>query len=110
MAYRVAFASFDGTVVDQHFASARFWQIYDLDTEAHFVETRKANAKCQGHCEGGFEHLLDLLSDCDAIFVLKIGEAAANFMLACGKRVFEAYGYVDKIIAQLINNGLLECS
>ena len=36
MAYRIGLASIDGTVIDQHFGSARYWQIYDLDTEAHF--------------------------------------------------------------------------
>lgn len=72
MAYRIGLASIDGTVIDQHFGSARYWQIYDLDTEAHFVECRKTVPKCQGHCEGGFEDLVSILEDCDAIFVLKL--------------------------------------
>jgi nitrogen fixation protein NifX len=108
MSYRVGFASIDGTEIDQHFGSARYWQIYDVDTQAHFVETRKTAAKCQGHCEGGFDHLLAVLDDCDAIFVLKIGGVAATVMLAKGKRVFEASGEVEEILAQLINNNLLE--
>ena len=107
MAWRVGFASISGIVIDQHFGSARCWQIYDLDTEAHFVETRKTQARCQGHCEGGFEHLLAVLDDCDAIFVLKIGETAAGYMLSKGKRVCEAYGELEKIIAQLLGSGLL---
>lgn len=108
MSYRIGIASIDGTFIDQHFGSARYWQIYDVDTEAHFVETRKTAAKCQGHCEGGFGHLLAVLDDCDAIFVLKIGETAAEFMLSKGKRVFEAAGEVDKILDQMVNGRLLE--
>lgn len=109
MRKRIAFASMDGAVVDQHFGSARFWQIYDIeDKEALFVETRKTAAKCQGHCEGGFAHLLTVLDDCDGIFVLKIGESAAAFMIAKGKRVFEAAGEVEEIIAQLMESNLLE--
>jgi len=108
MSYRIGFASIDGTVIDQHFGSARYWQIYDVDKEAHFVETRKTAAKCQGHCEGGFDHLLSVLDDCDAIFVLKIGKAAAAVMLAKGKRVFEATGEVDEILAQLVGGNLLK--
>jgi len=108
MSHRVGFASIDGAVIDQHFGSARYWQIYDVDTEAHFVETRKTAAKCQGHCEGGFEHLLTVLNDCDGIFVLKIGGTAAAVMLSRGKRVFEASGEVEEILAQLISNNLLE--
>lgn len=108
MSYRIGFASIDGAVIDQHFGYARYWQIYDLDTEADFVETRKTVAKCQGHCEGGFDHLINALNDCDAIFALKIGEAASAVMLAKGKRVFEAYGEVEEILAQIINGHLLE--
>ncbi len=108
MSYRIGFASIDGTVIDQHFGSARYWQIYDVDTEALFVETRKTVAKCQGHCEGGFDHLINALNDCDAIFTIKIGEAAAAVMLAKGKRVFEAAGVVEEILAQIISSHLLE--
>jgi nitrogen fixation protein NifX len=108
MSYRIGFASIDGTVIDQHFGSARYWQIYDVDKEARFVETRKTAAKCQGHCEGGFDHLLSVLEDCDAIFVLKIGQAAAAVMIAKGKRVFEATGEVEEILAQLVGGRLHE--
>jgi predicted Fe-Mo cluster-binding NifX family protein len=103
MSYRVAFASMDGSSVDQHFGSARFFQVYDIDgSEYHHVEARKPEAKCQGHCEGGFDHLLEALSDCDAIFVNRIGQSAAEFMIGHGKRVFEAAGPVDAIIAEFM--------
>lgn len=108
MSYRAGFASIDGTIIDQHFGSARYWQIYDIDTEAHFVETRKTAAKCQGNCDNGFEHLFNALNDCDAIFVLKIGENAAQAAINRGKRVFEAAGEVEEIIDRLIDENLLE--
>lgn len=107
MGYRVGFASIDGTRIDQHFGSARYWQIYDIGERAEFIETRKTAARCQGHCEGGFDHLLEVLRDCDTIFVSKIGESAAAFMIAKGKRVFEAAGEVEEIIVQLIEGNLL---
>jgi len=109
MSRRVAFASMDGSRVDQHFASARYFQVYDIDGgEYRHVETRKPQAKCQGHCEGGFERLLEALSDCDAVFVSMIGQSAAEFMIGRGKRVFEAEGAVDAIIAELIKGNLLK--
>lgn len=109
MTIRAGFASIDGAVVDQHFGSARYWQIYDIDDSGGtFVETRKTAAKCSGHCEGGFEHILAVLEDCDALFVNRIGVGAAAFMLSHQKRVFEANGAVDDIIAQLIDSDLLE--
>lgn len=108
MSYRIGFASTDGTIIDQHFGSARYWRIYDVDTKAHFIETRKTTAKCQGHCEGGFGHLLTVLEDCDVIFVLKIGEAAALYLLSNGKRVFEATGEVKDIIVWITDGNLQE--
>lgn len=104
MSCRVGFASIDGAVVDEHFGSARYWQIYDVGTEGVFVETRKTAAKCAGHCEGGFDHILAVLDDCGALFVSRIGESAAAAVIARGKRVFEAQGAVEDIIAELIEN------
>lgn len=108
MAYRVGFASIDGSYVDQHFGSARYWQVFDIAEQATFVETRKTAAKCGGHCEGGFDHILGVLQDCDALFVARIGESAAAYMILHGKRVFEAAGEVEEIIAQLIEQDLLQ--
>jgi len=109
MSYRAAFASTDGSYIDQHFGSARFFQVYDIGDNGYSrVETRKAEAKCRGNCEGGFDHLLEILKDCDAVFVSKIGQSAAEFMIGRGKRVFEAAGAVEKIIAQLVEKNLLE--
>jgi len=109
MSCRVAFASMDGSRIDQHFGSARYFQVYDINGgEYRHVETRKPPAKCQGHCEGGFDHLLEALNDCDAIFVSMIGQSAAEFMIEHGKRVFEAEGAVEAIIAELAKKNILK--
>jgi len=108
MGYRIAFAA-TGEYVDQHFGSARYFQIYDLADkgEHEHVETRRPEAKCRGNCEGGFEHLLLVLNDCDAVFVSKIGQSAAAFMIGKGKRVFEANGKIEDILAKLAEGNLL---
>lgn len=110
MGYRIGFASISGEVVDEHFGSARYWQIYDVDdlTGGEFVESRKTDARCKGHCEGGFEHLLTVLNDCDALVVSRIGESAAAVMIANGKRVFEAEGEIEDLIFYLTEQNLLE--
>jgi predicted Fe-Mo cluster-binding NifX family protein len=108
MDYRVAFASAGG-YVDQHFGAARCFQIYDIKSGGYgFVETRETAAACEGGCEGGFGHLLKALEDCDAVFVMKIGRSAAEFMLRNGKRIFEAAGSPEAIIAELIRGRLLD--
>jgi len=108
MGHRLAFAS-TGKYIDQHFGSARRFQIYDIgDGKYNFVETRDAEAKCQGDCEGGFDHLLKALNDCGMVFVSQIGPSAIAFMNAKGKRVFEASGEVEEILTHIVNKNLLE--
>ncbi|MFT4146140.1 MAG: NifB/NifX family molybdenum-iron cluster-binding protein [Mobilitalea sp.] len=106
---RIAFASIDGTAIDQHFGSARYWQIYDINYDGFIhITMRKTSAKCQGNCEGGFDHLLNVLDDCEAVFVAKIGQSAAAFMISKGIRVFEAAGSIEDIIAELQGGDFLE--
>ena len=100
----VAFASIDGLAVDQHFGHARFWQIYDLNNDAEFVETRKMPALCSGTCHGNFGSAYELLHDCSAIFVLKIGQPAAAYMINRGIKVFEAAGSIDQLVLALKEN------
>jgi predicted Fe-Mo cluster-binding NifX family protein len=106
---RIAFASIDGTAIDQHFGSARYWQIYDIKIDSFtYITMRKTEAKCQGNCEGGFNHLFEILKDCHAVFVARIGQGAAAFMIAKGIRVFEAMGSVEDIIFKLQGSNFLE--
>ncbi len=106
---RIAFASIDGSAIDQHFGSARYWQIYDIEVDSFtHITMRKTGAKCQGNCEGGFNHLFEVLKDCDAVFVVRIGQGAAAFMISKGIRVFEAMGSVEDIISELQRSDFIE--
>lgn len=109
MSYRIAFAS-NGEYIDQHFASAKYYQVYDIadDGNHEHIETRKTDALCAGSCDGGFDHLLKALNDCDAVFISKIGQSAAAFMIAQGKRVFEASGKIEDIMDKLAEENFLE--
>jgi predicted Fe-Mo cluster-binding NifX family protein len=106
---RLAFASTDGKYIDQHFGSARIFQIFEVSSAGYrLVDSRQTEGYCRGHCEGGFAHLLEALADCSGIFVSRIGEGAAAFMIQHGKRVFEASGPVDDVIKQVVADGLWE--
>ena len=104
---RVAFASMDNNRIDQHFGNARYWQIYDIDRDSTFIETRKVPVTYQGHHEDKFKLVLSVLNDCDAVFVIQIGESALEFMIRSNKRVFEATGEVLSIIRELLKGNLL---
>jgi predicted Fe-Mo cluster-binding NifX family protein len=86
---KIAIASIANEHVDEHFGNAKYWQIYEkIDGKFVFLEQRLTSSYCKGSCEGGFEHIVSKLGDCDGIFVAKIGEHAAAVMLEKGKRVF----------------------
>ena len=102
-----AFASVDGLNVDEHFGHARFWQIYDFSSDAEFVETRKMPPVCGGSCSDNFSDAYELLKDCKALFVAKIGEPAAAFMMARGVKVYEAAGSVDRLSIAIKEQALL---
>lgn len=104
---RVAFASYDNTIIDQHFGSARYWQIYDIDSESTFIETRKIPVTYQEKHELKFNQILTVLEDCEAFFVLQIGESAVAYMILNHKRVFEASGDIQSIAHELIKSDLL---
>ncbi len=109
--HRVAVASSDGDYVDEHFGNALYYQIFDEhDGDWSFVETRKVSPSC-GFAEEGCGKVGCLLSerlfDCEAIFVLRIGESAAYGAIAAGLRVFEAAGPVDDVLAYVSKQGLL---
>ena len=48
---RIGFATTDGVMIDQHFGTARYWQIYDFGEDAEYVEDRMTRPSCKGHCE-----------------------------------------------------------
>jgi predicted Fe-Mo cluster-binding NifX family protein len=91
---RIAVASSAGVRVDQHFATAaRFW-IYDLQENAEWQlhEVRENQTpQCGCGTAGGcgpqtFAFHLDVLHDCDLVVASRIGAAAAASLLDSGIR------------------------
>ncbi|MCR5317911.1 MAG: hypothetical protein K6E22_06760 [Treponema sp.] len=108
---KVGFASLDGFSVDEHFGHAHVWQIYEFSDDAQFLETRKmppvCGGGCNGSCDDNFGIAYDLLKDCKALFVSKIGEPAAAYMIQRGIKVFEAAGSIDKIAQAILSSSIL---
>ncbi len=108
---RIAAATSDGFTVNEHFGHAKFFRVYDLGEKGHtFVEIRDAVAVCQhslGHDTTRFDKIIELLSDCDAVLVQKIGEGAAAYLISKGVRVFEVSGSIDAVLKKFIENGIL---
>ncbi len=108
---KIAIATSDGFTVNEHFGHAKFFYVYELSECGHsFVEIRDAVAVCQqalGHDTTRFDKIIELLSDCDAVLVQKIGEGAAAYLIERGVRVFEVSGVIDAVLDRIIADRLL---
>ena len=108
---KVAVATSDGFTVNEHFGHAKFFRVYDLgDSDYTFLEVRDAVAACQhqlGHDTTRFDKIIELLSDCDALLVQKIGEGAAAYLISRNVRVFEVSGSIDAVLDKFIADRIL---
>ena len=108
---RLAVATSDGFTVNEHFGHAKFFRVYDINQSAYdFIEVRDAVAACQhrlGHDTTRFDKIIELLSDCDALLVQKIGEGAAAYLIAKNVRVFEVSGSIDAVLEKFIADKII---
>lgn len=113
MTYKVAVASTDGIVINQHFGHAERFHIVELHTDdltSKYTETRPVQRVCQGHehSESSFDTVLETLSDVSAILVAKIGQGASDYLEAKGMLVYESPFLVDAVIGKILKDKLWE--
>ena len=108
---KIAIATSDGISVNEHFGHAKFFRVYELNGEEYtFTEIRDAVAVCQhslGHDTTRFDKIIELLSDCDAVLVQRIGEGAAAYLIERGVRVFEVSGGIDAVLGKIAKDKLI---
>jgi predicted Fe-Mo cluster-binding NifX family protein len=116
MAYRVAITTRDGKVIQEHFGHARHFHIVELGDDGYsYLETREIEPRCQGsfpdqtpHDDSRFAPVVELLADCTAVITAQIGPGASDYVIANGLRVFEARGFVDAILKEIMEKDLLK--
>lgn len=104
MSYRVAVASTDGKYVNDHFGRARQFLIFDVSPDGYqFIEFRSNVPSCnpeQGD-EGGHFKTLELLADCRAVVVARIGPGAEQVLAAHGIRAFTIPDFIDEALQHI---------
>lgn len=104
MLYKVAFASSDGKVVNQHFGKANKFLIFQVkDNEAEYLETRDNKAH---FCGCDIDKLVNLIEDCKAVFVTNIGYVALTILKVNGIKAFETPYYINDIIKQILSSSI----
>ena len=109
MAYRVAVASTDGKYVNEHFGRAQQFLIFELDDSGYqFVEMRQNQPSCNVEQADETRHsdTVNLLSDCKAVLVARIGPGAEQFLLQHGIKAVIIPDFIDEALKQLQNQGL----
>jgi predicted Fe-Mo cluster-binding NifX family protein len=107
MEVRIAVATTDGKVVNQHFGRADRFYIILADTQNftfRYEEERKAVAVCQGgdHEDDAMRAAVKNLSDCTYVLVSRIGMRARNECEKNGISVFEIPDEIEKAVDRLL--------
>jgi predicted Fe-Mo cluster-binding NifX family protein len=94
-------------VISKHFGSTPEFCVIDIDEVSWSwkITERRANAPaCRdgGHDDGAFERSVDIIDDCAAVFVAKIGPYAKVALDRRGKQVIEIFGFIDEVLEKYI--------
>ncbi|MDP4145104.1 MAG: NifB/NifX family molybdenum-iron cluster-binding protein [Bacillota bacterium] len=103
MAYKVAVASSDGKVINQHFGRATKFLIFEVnDSKYKFVEQRDSAPFCNNgeHDDSKLLSSVEALADCRAVLVAQIGQGA---VVALNEKDIDAFNIHDLIEEALEN-------
>jgi predicted Fe-Mo cluster-binding NifX family protein len=106
--YKIAVASTDGKVVNQHFGRAEVFYIVEADSgdmTFTYVESRKTAPICRGqkHDDRQLKFLTAMLEDCDYVLVSRIGAGARAALEQNQTEVFELPGYIEDSVRRLLS-------
>lgn len=102
MKLKLAVASSDGKVINQHFGKASKFLIIETDGEKiQVLELRENNPACGsleygGHEDDALERSISLIKDCYAVLCSRIGGGAAEELLSRGIEPVEAPGFIEE--------------
>lgn len=101
MGLRVAVATEDGVVV-QHFGHATRFHVYDLDRgKIVLVERRKSRISSVPGEERTEDRALNVVRDCQALVVARVGAGALRLIEARGMVVYESQAPVASVLREL---------
>lgn len=115
-AIRVAVASEDGVVIQQHFGRASRFLIYEIvGAEFRRVEIRENQPACGTgesedgqHAEDPMRRSVELVADCRAVLAARIGPGAVGKLAERGVLAFVIPGFIDDSLKRLIASGQLQ--
>ena len=103
--YRIAVASSDGIVVNNHFGRARAFYIYRVNEDSlELLEVRNLPPVCEmgEHDEERLQKNVSSLSDCTHLLASKVGNGARAALESKGISVYEIPGVISESIDKLV--------
>lgn len=109
MKVKVAFASSDGKVCNQHFGKAKAFHIVEVDDEKRlykYLETRENSPCCKEfeHSEDDLQNSINLIKDCIIVFASKIGRGASLKLEQNGIKAIEAPYFIEDILDEILKD------
>ncbi|PHO08481.1 dinitrogenase iron-molybdenum cofactor biosynthesis protein [Thermoanaerobacterium thermosaccharolyticum] len=109
MMHRIAIASRDGKMVNEHFGHARRFIIVDLyDDGNYFVrEVRECINACGGDdFNNRMNIVIDKIKDCEAVFVCMIGNAAIMRLKERGIKAYVNPSFIEDVLKDYLINSV----
>lgn len=111
MALKIAVASSDGKMVNQHFGRAQQFLIFTINPDGSFkcCEIRHNVPPCNGreHGDDQMARAVAMLGDCRAVLASQIGRGARELLLSRGIQPLVLPGFIDATLTRLIETGHL---
>jgi len=107
MSYKIAFASSDGKLVNQQFGSAKKFLIFRIKNDsAEFLELRKNEISYNGfeYLDESMNKSVELISDCKAIYVSRIGYGALKVLEDKKIFVYQSPLFISEIIGKILSS------
>jgi len=106
MSYKVAVASNDGKVVNEHFGRAEKFLIYEVfeDGTYKFIETRDSSASCigEGKNKNTRSKVIELISDVKVVLVTNVGPGAIDDLISNDIKPYTSSFNIDIALKELI--------
>jgi nitrogen fixation protein NifX len=108
---KVAVASSDGKVVNQHFGHAKQFLIFELYGDGFsFLEVRDNVPTCNlgRHEPDALDRTAALIGDCKYVIASQIGKGATEALLGRGIRAYIDADFIEETLSKLLASGKLK--
>ncbi len=107
MSKKIAVATTDGKVVNEHFGRCRRFLVLEVDEEENILSSETRNVipvcRCHEHDENELFETSQGLSDCEYVLCARIGQGAQNCLEAAGIKSFEIPGIITESVHRMLS-------